>query len=116
MVRYGKRVKKADLNLAYTRTGMSFGGQMKQNFITLTDNGDRRGGFQQHGVGGAGGTALPVLTGGNKRPFDNGNKAKKTAGRSKRGGRGGGSGSRGGHTQAKKCEINENWLTNSIKQ
>ena len=106
VVRYGGRVKEADLGLAYERAGTSFVGQMSQNFVVLTDKGVRKGGRQPRG-GGNGGSM--ILTGGNKRTLeegkDNETMAKKQAGGSGRGGSGGRGGmmARGGkHTPGKK--------------
>ena len=105
VVRYGGRVNDADLALAYERAGMSFVGQMRQNFVILTDKGVRKGGRQLRG----GGTVGRVfLTGGNKRARAEGSGdglAKKQAGGSGRGGVNGRGGmmARGGkHTPGKK--------------
>ena len=106
VVRYGGRVKEADLGLAYERAGTSFVGQMGQNFVVLTDKGVRKGGRQAR-EGGNGGTG--ILTGGNKRALeegkDNETVVKKQVGSSGRGGGGGKGGmmARGGkHTPGKK--------------
>ena len=69
VVRYGSRVKEADLVLAYKRVGTSFDGEMRQNFVVLTDKGVRKGGRQPRGVGNAG---QVILTGGNKRDLEEG--------------------------------------------
>ena len=104
VVRYGGRVNEADLALAYERAGMSFVGQMQQNFVILTDKGVRKGGRQPRG----GGTAGRVFqTGGNKRAREEGGGdglAKKQAGGSGRGGgnmRGGVMARGGRHTPGK---------------
>ena len=47
--------------------GMCFVGQMKQNFMVLTDKGVKRGDKQSRG---GGGTRLPTLSGGNKRTLE----------------------------------------------
>ena len=102
--RYGSKVKDADLVLAYERAGMSFVGQMRQNFVVLTDKGVRKGGRQTRG----GGSAVPVvLTGANKRALeegkDNGDEgAKRQAGGNWRGGSNGRGGRGGNHTPGKK--------------
>ena len=57
-------MKGVDLSLAYDRAGMTFKGQLRQNFIVLNDKGVKRGGRD---VGGGGGGGPPTLTGGNKR-------------------------------------------------
>ena len=44
VVRYGGRIGESDLRLAYGRAGMSFRGQMQQNFVVLKDKGVREGG------------------------------------------------------------------------
>ena len=94
--RYGNRVKEADLCLAYERAGMSFVGQMRQNFIVLTDKGVRQGGRQPRGGSGSG---PRFLSGSNKRPLEEGldkeGLAKRQSSSDGRGGRGGGAG-RGG--------------------
>ena len=94
--RYGNRVKEADLGLAYERAGMSFVGQMRQNFIVLTDKGVRQGGRQPRGGSGSG---PRFLSGSNKRPLEEGRDkeglAKRQSSSEGRGGRGGGAG-RGG--------------------
>ena len=85
VVRYGGRVNDADLALAYERAGMSFVGQMRQNFVIFTDKGVRKGGRQPRGGGVAG---RVVLTGGNQRALEEGKDdglAKKQAGGSGRG-------------------------------
>ena len=80
-------------------------GQMRQNFVILTDKGVRKGGRQPRG---GGSTGRVVLTGGNKRAREDGNGdglAKKQAGGSGRGGANGRGGmmARGGkHTPGKK--------------
>ena len=108
IVRYGRKVREADLTLAYERAGTSFAGQMGQNFIVLTDKGVKQGGRQSRGGGGAG---RVVLTGANKRALDdgndndNGNEAKRQVGSNGRGGASGRGGvmARGGkHTPGKK--------------
>jgi hypothetical protein len=72
--RYGRRVNEGDLCLAYERAGLTFRGQMEQNFVVLTEKGVKEG-VRQSGVGGASG--IPVLlTGGNtanKRTFEHDN-------------------------------------------
>ena len=60
--RYGNRVKEADLVLAYERAGLTFRGQMAQNFVVLTDKGVKEGGRGGRGGGVAG---RPALSGGN---------------------------------------------------
>ena len=94
--RFGSRVREADLVLAYERAGMSFVGQMRQNFIVLTDKGVRQGGRNARG---GSGSASWTLTGGNKRPLEEGKDKegdlKRQSGFNGRGGRGGGAG-RGG--------------------
>ena len=97
VTRYGGKVREADLGLAYERAGMSFVGQMRQNFVILTDKGVRRGGRQTRGGGRAGPV---VLTGSNKRALDDVSDitedvAKRQAGGSGRGGFNG-RGGRGG--------------------
>ena len=52
--------------LTYERAGATFKGQMRQNFVLLTDKGVRMGG--SHSRGGAGG---PAITGANKRGREN---------------------------------------------
>jgi hypothetical protein len=54
IVRYGGRVGDSDLRLAYERAGMSFKGQMQQNFVVLNERGVREGGWAARGRGGAG--------------------------------------------------------------
>ena len=99
--RFGGRVKETDLVLAYERAGLSFVGQMRQNFIVLTDKGVRQGGRNARGGRGAG---SGPLTGVNKRPLYEGNDedegAKRQSGSDGRGGRGGGAG-RGGAGRGK---------------
>ena len=83
VVRYGGRVAGSDLRLAYERAGMSFKGQMQQNFVVLNDKGVREGGWASRGRGGAGqtqrnagGSRESLATGANatnKRPRDVGN-------------------------------------------
>ena len=94
--RYKNRVKEADLGLAYERAGMSFVGQMGQNFIVLTDKGVRIGGRQTRGGSGGG---PRFLSGANKRPLEEDNDKneppKRQSSSGGRGGRGGGMG-RGG--------------------
>ena len=73
IVKYGGRVSQSDLGLAYERAGMSFVGQMAQNFVILNDKKVRRGGGQSRGGGnsrGSGSSMQPRLTGGNKRTLD----------------------------------------------
>ena len=62
IARYGGRVKESELSLAYERAGLTFKGQMAQNFVVLTDKGVR-----EEGRGGRGGAIAgrPILTGGN---------------------------------------------------
>ena len=72
VAKFGKRVKEADLSLAYERAGATFKGQMEQNFVVLTDKGVKEGGRQPRAGGSSG---IPVvLTGGNaggsKRAFE----------------------------------------------
>jgi hypothetical protein len=62
IARYGGRVKESELSLAYERAGLTFRGQMAQNFVVLTDKGVREGG--RGGKGGAS-AGRPTLTGGN---------------------------------------------------
>ena len=75
---------------------MSFVGQMRQNFIVLTDKGVRQGGRQPRGGSGSG---PRFLSGSNKRPLEEGmdkeGLAKRQSSSDGRGGRGGGAG-RGG--------------------
>ena len=83
VVRYGGRVAGSDLRLAYERAGMSFKGQMQQNFVVLNDKGVREGGWASRGRGGAGqpqgnagGSRESQATGSNltnKRPREVGN-------------------------------------------
>ena len=83
VVRYGGRVAGSDLRLAYERAGMSFKGQMQQNFVVLNDKGVREGGWASRGRGGAGqpqgnagGSRGSQATGANttsKRPREVGN-------------------------------------------
>jgi hypothetical protein len=105
--RYGNRVKEADLGLAYERAGMSFVGQMRQNFIVLTDKGVRQGGRQTRGGSGGG---PRFLSGANKRPLEEGNDkdglAKRQSGSDQRGGRGGGAG-RGGAGRGETPKVNK---------
>ena len=54
IVRYRGRVGDSDLRLAYERAGMSFKGQMQQNFVVLNERGVREGGWAARGRGGAG--------------------------------------------------------------
>ena len=49
VVKYGGRVGESDLRLAYERAGLTFRGQMQQNFIILTEEGVREGGRQATG-------------------------------------------------------------------
>ena len=94
--RYGNRVKEAELSLAYERAGTSFVGQMRQNFVVLTDKGVKRGGRMARG-GGESGSGPVFLSGGNKRALeegkDKGSLAKRQVGKdgTKRGGNVGGS-------------------------
>ena len=44
VVRYGGRVGESDLGLAYERAGVTFKGQMQQNFVVLSERGVRIGG------------------------------------------------------------------------
>ena len=68
VAKFGNRVKEADLGLAYERAGVTFKGQMEQNFVVLTDKGVKEG-WRQPRAGGSSG--IPVLlTGGNKRALD----------------------------------------------
>ena len=93
VARYGSRVREVDLSLAYERAGMTFVGQMRQNFVVLSDKGVRKGGRNERGGRAAG---PPVLSGGNKRPLDLGSK---TDNQAKRQQNGNGSGrGRGGST------------------
>ena len=62
IARYGGRVRESELSLAYERAGLTFRGQMAQNFVVLTDKGVREGG--RGGKGGAS-AGRPTLTGGN---------------------------------------------------
>ena len=54
VVRYGGRIGESDLRLAYERAGLSFKGQMQQNFVVLNDKGIRVGGKALGGGGAAG--------------------------------------------------------------
>jgi hypothetical protein len=54
VVRYGGRIGESDLRLAYERAGLSFKGQMQQNFVLLNDKGVRVGGKASGGGGLAG--------------------------------------------------------------
>ena len=93
IVKYGGRVGQDELGVAYERAGMSFVGQMSQNFVVLNDKGVRRGGGQSRGGGSSG---RPRLTGGNKRSLDESNETEAAAKR-QMGGRGGTGGiARGG--------------------
>ena len=95
VARYGGKVRDSDLAVAYERAGATFKGQMRQNFVLLTDKGVRMGG--SHSRGGAGG---PAISGTNKRGRENGNEndpngPKRQAwsnARGPRGARGGGNG------------------------
>ena len=49
IVRYGGKVKEADLGLAYEWAGESFDGAMQQNSVVLTDK-ERVGGRQSQGL------------------------------------------------------------------
>ena len=80
VVRYGGRIVESDLRLAYERAGMSFKGQMQQNFVVLNDKGVREGGWASRGRGGAGqprgnagGSRGSQATGSNKRQREVGN-------------------------------------------
>jgi hypothetical protein len=103
IVRYGGRIGESDLRLAYERAGLTFRGQMSQNFVVLNDKGVRQGG-RASGRGGAGGRPQAQARGSgiNKRQREasNGsgnNSAKKPMGGGFRGGaRGGSRGGRGG--------------------
>ena len=103
IVRYGGRIGESDLRLAYERAGLTFKGQMRQNFVILNDKGVRQGG-RASGRGGAAGRPQPQAggSGTNKRVRveSNGsgnNSAKKPMGGGYRGGfRGGFRGGRGG--------------------
>ena len=62
IARYGGRVRESELALAYERAGVTFRGQMAQNFVVLTEKGvkvDGRGGRGEAAAG------RPTLTGGN---------------------------------------------------
>ena len=68
MVRYGGRVGESDLRLAYERAGVTFKGQMQQNFVVLSERGVRiDGGGSARGRGGAG---RPRVQGRGKRPLE----------------------------------------------
>ena len=65
---FGKKVNEIDLALAYEKAGVTFRGQMEQNFVVLADKGVKEGGRQPRGGGASG---IPViLTGGNKRTLE----------------------------------------------
>ena len=103
IVRYGGRISESELRVAYERAGLTFRGQMAQNFVVLNEKGVRQGG-RASGRGGAGGRphAQAGGSGVNKRQREasNGsgnNSAKKPMGGGFRGGfRGGNRGGRGG--------------------
>ena len=83
VVRYGGRVGESDLRLAYERAGVTFKGQMQQNFVVLSEKGVRIGGGGS--ARGRGGTGRPRGQGIGKRPLEsNGgfeSQSKKPAGR-----------------------------------
>ena len=90
VARYGSRVREVDLSLAYERAGMTFVGQMRQNFVVLSDKGVRRGGRNVRGGGAAGPQSF---SGGNKRPLEQGSTTDNQAKRQQNGnGRGRGRG------------------------
>ena len=50
IARMGKRMTEADFGFAYGRAGISFKGQMKQNFVVLHEKGVKSGaGQNRHG-------------------------------------------------------------------
>ena len=100
IVRYGGRISESDLRLAYERAGLTFRGQMAQNFVLLNDKGVKQGG-RASGRGGAAGRPQPQAGGSGinkrQREWSNGsgnNSAKKPMGGGFRGGFRGGN--RGG--------------------
>ena len=85
VVKYGGRVGESDLRLAYDRAGVTFRGQMQQNFVVLTEKGVRIGGG--NAARGRGGSGRPRGNdrGRGKRPLEGDRKeenmSKKPAGR-----------------------------------
>ena len=71
--KYGNKVREADLTLAYERAGLTFRGQMAQNFVVMTDKGVKVGARGMRGGAGAGPLVLSGAnekTLGNKRPLE----------------------------------------------
>ena len=93
IARLGKRMTEADFGFAYGRAGISFKGQMQQNFVVLHEKGVKAGAGQW------GGASRPDVGNRNKRPreqMENETRNVKRTPARGRGGRGGGSGGRGG--------------------
>ena len=89
IARMGKKMIESDFGFAYGKAGISFKGQMQQNFVVLHEKGVKAGAGQW------GGASRSVAGGKNKRPREQMESESRSAKRNTargRGGRGGGSG------------------------
>ena len=89
IARLGKRMNETDFGFAYGRAGISFKGQMQQNFVVLHEKGVRAG------AGHWGGASRPDVGTSNKRPREQMERETRSVKRNPvrgRGGRGGGAG------------------------
>ena len=87
IARLGKRMNETDFGFAYGRAGISFKGQMQQNFVVLHEKGVRAG------AGHWGGASRPDVGTSNKRPREQMERETRSVKRNPargRGGRGGG--------------------------
>jgi hypothetical protein len=97
--KFGAKLTRGDLQVAYGRAGDSFAGMLQQIFVVLHDKTEGNG---KGGAGQAGGVAGPALVpGGRKRAFDNGGPPVSAKRQTWRGGNGGRGGPRGGFGRGK---------------
>ena len=97
--KFGAKLTRGDLQVAYGRAGDSFAGMLQQIFVVLHDKTEGNG---KGGAGQAGGVAGPALgPGGRKRAFDNGGPPVSAKRQTWRGGNGGRGGPRGGFGRGK---------------